>query len=146
VTARPALAPDAAIVLGIASTAMPFARTFVDEAERWLRVLRLHGDVGITLQALGVGEEPLIAHSVHVDHEQNGRADPDRRDAVAHISEHAVSIAAARGAAGVATVDVLIAVMDAYGEDFDSVLRAHGTNAEEVLERLAETMPRPASR
>src|ERR1019366_7136527 len=46
-----ALAPDAAMVLGIASTAMPFARTREEEAERWLRVLRLHGEVGIALQA-----------------------------------------------------------------------------------------------
>ena len=56
VNAGPALAPDAAIVLGIASTAMPFARTPGDAAERWLRVLRLHGEVGAALQALGVSE------------------------------------------------------------------------------------------
>ena len=34
------------MVLGIASTAMPFALTADEEAEHWLRVLRLHGDVG----------------------------------------------------------------------------------------------------
>ena len=56
-----ALAPDAEIVLGIASTAMPFARSAEEQAERWLRVLRLHGEVGIALQALGVSEESARA-------------------------------------------------------------------------------------
>ncbi len=53
------LAPDAAMALGIAATAMPFARTPEGEAERWLRVLRLHGESGIALQALGVSEGPF---------------------------------------------------------------------------------------
>jgi hypothetical protein len=139
-TAGPALAPDAAMVLGIASTAMPFARTSEDEAERWLRVLRLHGEVGITLQALGVGEQPLAADGPAV-RDRTGAAEVDHRDAVAHVAEHAARIARWRGAAGVGTVDLLMAVMDAYGEDFDRVLRAHGTTGEEVLERLDGGLP-----
>ena len=55
----PALSRDAAMVLGLAGTALPFARTREDEAERWLRVLRLHGGVAGALQAVGVGEAPL---------------------------------------------------------------------------------------
>ncbi len=42
-----------------------------------------------------------------------------------------------RHAAGVATSDLLMAVMDVYGADFERVLRAHGTDRDEVLERLA---------
>ena len=41
-----------------------------------------------------------------------------------------------RRAGGVATTDVLMAVMQVYGADFDRVLRAHGTDSAEVIERL----------
>jgi hypothetical protein len=130
----PALAPDAAMVLGIASTAMAFARDRGAEAERWLRLLRLHGEVGIALQALGVSEmAPLPLE------EPEQRADRDKTqqlDAVDAVTEHTVRIARERGARGVATTDVLMAVMHVYGEDFDRVLRAHGTDRDEVLERL----------
>lgn len=134
--AGPAIAPDAAMVLGIAATAMPFARTPEAEAERWLRVLRLHGEVGAALQALGVSEGPLHAPE-EADRER--RAAPptdDDRDAVAQVTEDALHIAARRGATGVATTDVLMAVMHFYGADFDRVLRAHGTDRDEVIERL----------
>src|SRR4051794_41974719 len=58
------LSQDAAIVLALAETAIPFAVSREDEAERWVRLLRLHGQVGLALQALGVGEAPLstMAH------------------------------------------------------------------------------------
>jgi hypothetical protein len=155
VNARSAPAPDAAMVLGIASTAMPFARTPTDEAERWLRVLRLHGEAGVALQALGVSEGPLPTA-----HERSPRAptappdseDPDvlapasaprsdARDAVVRVTEHAVQIASRRGAPTVGTADVLIAVIHVYGEDFERVLRAHGTDSREVLDRLAAQPP-----
>jgi hypothetical protein len=122
------------MVLGIASTAMPFARNREAEAERWLRLLRLHGEVGIALQALGVSETslPLPADDDRVDRPD---AVPDL-DAVDAVTEHTVRIARERGANGVATTDVLMAVMHVYGEDFDRVLVAHGTDRDEVLERL----------
>lgn len=135
-SAGPALAPDAAMVLGIASTAMPFARNREAEAERWLRLLRLHGEVGIALQALGVSETslplPLPGEEDRVDRPDEG---PDL-DGVEAVTEHTVRIARERGANGVATTDVLLAVMHVYGEDFDRVLVAHGTDRDEVLERL----------
>ena len=139
-SAHPSLAPDAAIVLGLASTAMPFARTADDEAERWLRVLRLHGEVGAALQALGVSEMSLLDAGAPGTHEAAGAGAGGRSsDAVARIAEQAVELAGRRGAAGVATTDVLMAVMDVYGAAFDRVLRAHGTDREEVLERLGES-------
>ena len=133
---RPTLAPDAAMVLGIAATAIPFARTPEDEAERWLRVLRLHGEVGVALQGIGVSEEVLNGAA------SSGRAQaPDtpaqQRDVIALVSDSAAQIAVARGAGGVATTDVLMAVLQVYGPVFERALRAHGTDADEVLERLA---------
>lgn len=124
------------MVLGIASTAMPFARTPEDQAERWLRVLRLHGKVGIALQALGVSEGSLHVQGESADRAQTAPTNIDDRDAVAQVTEDAVQIASRRGATGVATTDVLMAVMHLYGADFDRVLRAHGTDRDEVIERL----------
>jgi hypothetical protein len=134
--AEPALAPDAAMALGIASTALPFARTPGDEVERWLRVLRLHGQVGIALQALGVSEEPLAAGAKRAEGTHASAAGEAERDAVELVTEHAVRIASERGARALATTDVLHAVIEVYGEDFDRVLEVHGTDREELLERL----------
>jgi hypothetical protein len=149
------LAPDAAMALGIAATAMPFARTPAGEAERWLRVLRLHGEAGIALQALGVsegpfetgdGEDPEGAPATSAAggkrHEREPAAPVSatgdaERDAVALVSAQAVEIASRRGARGVGTKDLLLAVIRIYGEEFDRVLRAHGTDRAEVLARLA---------
>jgi hypothetical protein len=133
----PSLGPETAMVLGIAATAMPFARTTEAEAERWLWVLRIHGDSGVALQALGVGEASLEAP--HDDAEQH-RPDPGKdedRGAIGLVTENAVRVASQRGSDTVHTTDVLVAVMDVYGADFDRVLRAHGTDRDEVLERLA---------
>jgi hypothetical protein len=158
---KPTLAPDAAMVLGIAATAIPFARTPEDEAERWLRVLRLHGEVGNVLQAIGVSEE-VISVTPEDSHADPAASSPpgagggagggagagadaagtdstggERRDVIALVGQYAERIAAARGSAGVATTDVLVAVMHVYGPVFEQALRAHGTDADEVLERLA---------
>jgi hypothetical protein len=136
---QPALAPDAAMVLGIASTAMPFAGNREEEAERWLRLLRLHGEVGIALQALGVSEMALPQPAAAAPSDRSQGA--PKTDAVEAVTEHTVRIARERGAPGVATTDVLMAVMHVYGEDFDRVLRAHGTDRQEVLERLQALEP-----
>jgi ATP-dependent Clp protease ATP-binding subunit ClpA len=141
VSAGPALAPDAAIVLGIASTALPFASTPEDAAERWLRVLRLHGEAGAALQALGVSEGPL-RRSAETEYESAPTVSADEREALAQVLENAIRRADRRGAAGVATSDVLMGVMDVYGADFERVLRAHGTDRNEVIEQLGAASAR----
>ncbi len=138
------IAADAAIVLGIASTAMPFARTAEAEAERWLRILRLHGDAGAALQAIGVGEGRLDDSSPDLDLPLAGTTDAQigfsggsgKADPVARVVDEAVQIARRRGCAGVATTDLLLAVMCVYGEDFERVLAAHGGDRDELLQRL----------
>lgn len=130
------LAPDAAVVLGIATTAMPFARTRAQQAERWLRVLLLHGEVGVVLRGLGVTE---AAEPTADDPAAAASSDPataPEPDVIARITEDAGRVAHQRGASSVATTDLLLAVMHAYGADFNRVLMAHGTTADELIERL----------
>jgi hypothetical protein len=144
-SAVPTLAPDAAFVLGVAATAIPFARTPDDEAERWLRLLRLHGEVGAALQALGVSEGSLTEHgaSAQAHGERGAGASPggsangEPHDVIALVSERAARLADERGADGVGTTELLLGVLDVYGEVFERTLRAHGTDSSEVLERLA---------
>jgi hypothetical protein len=136
-TVQPAPDLDAALVLGMASTAIPFARSRASEAERWLRILRLHGESGAALQALGVSEAPLEGVE-HPDPADGGER-ADRDDVVASVADTAAALARDRGAQAVATTDILVAVMTVYGSEFSEVLRAHGTDHDEVIQRLELT-------
>jgi anti-sigma B factor antagonist len=128
-----ALGTDAAMALGLASTAMPFAASRRAEALRWLRILRLSGEAARVLRALGVGEVPVIGGD-----ESNASAEErGHGDSVVTITNLAVGIARSRGAAAVGTGDILVAVIQFYGPDFDDVLEAHGTDRDEVIGRLA---------
>ena len=135
------ISQDAALVIALAGTAMPFSHSAEDEAERWLRTLRLHGQVGSALQALGVGESPLMTGS-----EPNGKpagTPPFGNEALTHVSRRAVEFAKVRDAESVSTADLLFAVLDVYGKLFDRALYLRGTSREELLERLAAA-ERPA--
>jgi hypothetical protein len=122
------------MVLGMASTALPFADSAEAEAERWLRILRMHGDAGAALQALGVSEAPLEA--THDTRVEQPFGDGQHTDVIRAVTESAVAVAAHRGATLVGPADVLVAVMQVYGSDFDRVLHVHGTDRDEVLARL----------
>jgi hypothetical protein len=130
------LSQDAAIVLALADTAIPFATSREDEAERWVRLLRLNGQVGSALQALGVGEAPLSTmaqpHAIRVQ-----RSRPAGEDPVADVTFAAKRLASKRGARFAATLDVLFAVIGVYGKTFDRALYIRGTGVEELLDRLA---------
>jgi hypothetical protein len=131
------LSADAAVVLALAATALPFAEGVAAEAERWLRILRLHGEVGRALSSLGVREAPLTAlEDAHASHpsELAGRAEDDP---VASVMRQAARVARERAAEVIGTVDVLIGVMTVYGPEFERVLRAYGSQPEALIERLA---------
>jgi len=132
---------DAAIVLALAETAIPFAGTREDEAERWVRLLRLHGQVGGVLQSLGVGEAPLetMARAPFPSH---ARRPGD--DVVPKVGRVAARFAAGRGAKLVGTVDVLFGVIETYGKTFDRALYVRGATREELIERLALDAAAPA--
>jgi hypothetical protein len=127
------LSQDAAIVLALADTAVPFAHSPEDEAERWVRVLRLHGWVGAALQSLGVGEGPLETTAQPIS---LLRRRPPGDDVVETVTRQAHSFAIARGAGAVCTVDVLFALFAVYGKTFDRALYVRGTSREELIERL----------
>ena len=129
------LSQDAALVVALAGTAIPFAHSAEDEAERWLRAMRLHGQVGSMLQALGVGEAPLMTGSEH-DHSE-GHGTPNLGpDVLDQVTERAAQFAVARGADTVGTPDILFAVLDVYDKLFDRALYLRGTSREELVERL----------
>jgi hypothetical protein len=125
---------DAAIVLALAETAIPFASTREDEAERWVRVLRLHGQVGGALQGLGVGEAPL--ETVAQEPASRTPRKPGQ-NVVREVANAAARYATGRGAKLVGTLDVLFAVFEIYGKSFDRALYVRGASREELIERLA---------
>ena len=128
------LSQDAALVVALAGTAMPFAHSAEDEAERWLRALRLHGEVGTSLQALGVGEAPLMTGS---EAEAGGPGTPPLgAEVLDEVTRLADEFAAAREAETVGTADLLFGVFEVYGKLFDRVLYLRGTSREELTERL----------
>ena len=141
---RLGLSQDAAIVLGLARTAVPFAATGEDEAERWVRVMRLHGQVGMAMQALGVGEAPLESpatpRAVRLGQKR------DRSGAVVEqVEARAMELAAERRAQLVSTVDIFFALLDVYGYAFERALYSRGTTRLELIQELCrDGFPVPA--
>jgi anti-sigma B factor antagonist len=135
------LTADAALMLGIASTAMPFADSAEDQAERWLRALRNHGEAGAVLASLGLSEAALEEFAHEPDDDPAGRGDPD---AVATVTRHASRIAEERNAAKLGTTDILRAVVHVYGPTFYRVLAAHAVDPAELTARIAAADPAPA--
>ncbi len=134
---QPQMSQDAALVAALAGTAMPFAHSAEDQAERWLRVLRLHGSVGSALQALGVGEAPLMTGSEPVSETPSGSPLPEG-NVVERVVDSAREFATQRKSEQVTTADLLFAVFKEYGKLMDRALYMRGASREELCERLAE--------
>jgi hypothetical protein len=130
------LSEDSALVLALAGTAIRFADSPESEAEHWLRILRMHGEVGTAMQALGVGEKPLDP-SERLPGSGAQRFRRGGGNMVQLARTRAAENAARRGSDLVGTVDVLEAVAGIYGSFFDDVLYARGATLEELRERLA---------
>ena len=145
--AAPPLTADAALLLGIAATAMPFAQSLEEQAERWLRALRRHGEAGAVLASLGVREAPVTragrcpsARSTLVTgRPRRSRSSTDHAPATSPPS-------AAPPSSPLATSDVLRAVIHVYGQTFERVLAATGRLGERRAPREQRTRPRRAAR
>jgi hypothetical protein len=131
------LSQDAALVVALAGTAIPFAHSAEDEAERWLRAMRLHGEVGKLMQALGVGESPLPSDA----EPQAGDTPPLGEQALERVTQAAGTRAGERDADSVGTRDILLAMFDIYGELFERVLYVRGTSSDELIEHLGDEHP-----
>ena len=131
------LSQDAAIVLALADTAVPFACSPEDEAERWVRVLRMHGSVGSALQSLGVGEAPLETPAQPAAVRLLRRR-PLGEDIVEIVTQRAKEFATERGAGTVCTIDILFALFAVYDKTIDRALYIRGATREELLERLPQ--------
>ena len=103
------LSGDAALVLGLAATAMPFSHSAEDQSESWLRTLRLHGGVGKALAGLGMSEEQLIARAVPA-RQCTGTPVPDG-DVVERVARSAVEFTVARGGQTTGTADLFFALL-----------------------------------
>jgi hypothetical protein len=130
------LSQDTALVVALAGTALPFAHSAQDEAERWLRALRLHGEVGAALQGLGVGEAPLVGAD-ETTRSDSPESPPLGPDVLEDVTRKAAEYAAGRDAETVNTADLTFAVLDVYGDLFERVLYERGTSREELTERLS---------
>ncbi len=112
---EPTLSEDATVVLALARTSLPFAATRAEEGERWLRVLRMHGQVGVALQGLGVGEASLA--SARDGRHARVRWEGGRRhdETVTDVCCRALELAHRTGADTVGTLHILSAVLAVYG-------------------------------
>jgi hypothetical protein len=131
------LSQDAALVVALAGTAIPFARSAEDEAERWLRAMRLHGEVGKLMQALGVGESALPSDA----EDEPGDTPAFGESVLERVTQTAGRYAGERDAETVGTRDLLLAVIEIYGDLFERVLYVRGTSSDELIEHLGDEHP-----
>jgi hypothetical protein len=131
------LSEDAALVLALAGTAIRFADSPESEAEHWLRILRMHGEVGSAMQALGVGEKPLDPNERPPRGRGTQRFRRGGENTVELARTRAAENAVARSADLVGTIDVLHAVAGIYGSYFEDVLYSRGPTLDELNEKLA---------
>jgi hypothetical protein len=123
--------PSAKIAVALAATAMPFASTHCEEAERWLRILRVNGVVGNAMQALGMPEDPFEPCA------PAEAEDPRHPGTVEAVIAAAAEELRGRGGEAITTEDLFVGVRRVYGPAFEHALDARGTTSGEVLELIA---------
>lgn len=133
---RQRFSETAKLTVALAATALPFAGSSDEEAELWLRILRVHGAVGTAMQSLGMPERPLCLAPDAVPHR------PRHPDALDDVIAAAATEARDRGADAIATRDLFVGVVATYGPSFQEALAVRGTSPAEVLERLG-SLPSP---
>ena len=151
-TTRTPLSQDAALVIALAGTAIPFAHSAEDEAERWLRAMRLQGEVGKLMQALGVGEAPLITGDAPdgwtpaESPPGAGDTPPMGETGLERVAQTAERLRdRPRGRERRHRGTCCFAVIDVYGDLFERALYVRGTSSEELVEHLDDPHPARSS-
>jgi hypothetical protein len=122
---------DAAkLSVALAATALPFVRSRGDEAERWLRILRVNGVAGNAMQALGVPEQPLQTSESTADRE------PSRPGSLEAVIAAAADNCHGHQHGAITTEDLFVGVLATFGSAFEHALAIRGTTAAEVLELM----------
>jgi anti-sigma B factor antagonist len=134
------LSEDAATVVGLVSTAMPFASDPADQVERWLKALSRNGEAGFVLDAAGIGDRSVGSSAA-----DPGRpsALPPEVDPVDAVTAYASRLTHARGDRTTRSTDLLQAVRDIYGDVFIEVLSRHSAEPEDALTRLSHLLVSP---
>jgi hypothetical protein len=130
---------SAKIAVALAATAMPFASTHCEEAERWLRILRVNGAVGNAMQALGLPEEPFEGCPPAEED------DPCRPGSIDAVVAAAADEMRQHGGEAITTEDLFEGVRSVYGPAFERALAARGTTSAEVLELVARRAASPTA-
>lgn len=120
------LSPDAAMVVGLAATALPFTDSLAAEADTWARIFVAFSCVGEdNFQAT----EAPPAHAQATPQESRAGAGQDGQlKRIDTIVAHATRLAALRGNCIVRADDLVRAAMATYGVTFEGALHAHATN------------------
>jgi anti-sigma B factor antagonist len=119
------LSPDAAMVLGLAATALPFAESPAAEAESWRRILLPQGGPTVVAQPDDAARELPALRAEGTLAKPSSAATPDaQRRRLDSVVARATRIAAERGGSSVRTGDVVRGVMAVYGVEFERALQA----------------------
>lgn len=129
------LSEEAALVVALAATALPFAPDRRGEVERWLRLL---GDHGRSARLLA--EQGLTATSTAPPTRSGGPGAPPSSAAATQTVEVVCALAqrhaVQRAGRVVTTADLLAGVADHYGPAFDAVLDAATLTRAQFMGRL----------
>jgi hypothetical protein len=118
----------AKIAVALAGVALPFAHSHQEEAERWLRILRVNGAVGNAMQAIGLPEHPFVESL------NPAAAEPCRPGSFEAVVEAAAANQHAHDADLITTEDLLVGVIATYGPVFEDALVNRGTSSTELFE------------
>lgn len=117
------LSPDAALVLGLASTALPFADSYAAEALCWQRILLPDGGSGAAHQERLWSEPdhqpPTSLVPEEAGDEEGGDEEGGPKERLDRVLAYAARMALERGASAIRTGDLLRGVVQTYGSLFD---------------------------